>query len=223
MFTKRTIKYVVVVLLLFMCVGLNAQKIMHRKSYEVNINGNDGYTKAVVLCKNSKFKPNESYTYYWYALNKIIATKGGFDGVLLNGSYVSFYSNDNLRERGVFKKGLKSGKWITWYNNGIIKETCIWRNGMLNGVRRTFDSDGKVLTEEYYRNDVLNGKVTTYKAGKILTIKFYKNGTEYFKKPKPEKEQNGPKDEQPKVSLLDKIKNLFHSNKDKNTDKKSNE
>ena len=97
-------KQLLFLLVILWGINLNAQKSLHKKVYEVSINSIDGYTKVTVMAKKAKFKPNEKCTYYWYALNKIINTKGGFDGARLSGSYVEFYANDNLREKGTFTK-----------------------------------------------------------------------------------------------------------------------
>ena len=192
------------------CLGLKSQNSVKKKYYEININSSDGYTKAIVASKKIKIKPNDNYTYYWYSYNKIICTKGGYDGALLNGDYVCFYANNNLKEKGSFKRGLKKGKWISWYENGKIKEITYWSNSLKCGERKLYDENGNITLMEDYKNDKFNGTVIEYKSGKIATTKYYKNGVEYSPKTKEDSKKSenssGNKDKQ---TIFDRIKRML--------------
>jgi antitoxin component YwqK of YwqJK toxin-antitoxin module len=39
---------------------------------------------------------------------------------LLNGHYIAFYPDKNLKEEGNFKTGLKDGVWKTWNRKGDL-------------------------------------------------------------------------------------------------------
>jgi antitoxin component YwqK of YwqJK toxin-antitoxin module len=210
---KRSGPYYKIILLIFMATTFlcgRSQAGAGKKYYEININSSDGYTKAIVASKKIRIKPNENYTYYWYSYNKIISTKGGYDGSLLHGDYVCFYANNNLREKGSFKKGLKKGKWMSWYENGKIKEIAYWSNSLRCGERKLYDESGNIILIENYKNDKFNGAVIQYQSGKITTIKYYKNGVEYFPKTKDDtKRADDSSTSKNKRTVFDRIKKIF--------------
>jgi antitoxin component YwqK of YwqJK toxin-antitoxin module len=228
----KYIKVIVVVSLLFSKFLLYAQneQASNKASYTININDKDGYTRIVVFNKNKKIKPQDEYTYYWYAYNKVMVTKGGYDGRLLHGEYASFYENNNLKEKGYFKKGLKTGEWVAWFDNGKIKEVSHWRNSIRNGNRRVYNEKGELVLEENYKNDRFNGTVAKYDSGKTIALKYYKNGMEYHPKVRGNKkdtlnEKTGNADSVAKANqsqsvpenkpkgFFAKIKGLFNSKK----------
>jgi len=79
--------------------------------------------------KDPKIK-NDRY-YYWYYNNLIHSTQGGYNGQLLNGHYVAFYPDKNLKEEGDFKTGLKDGEWKTWNSKGDLTNVTNWNNGVV--------------------------------------------------------------------------------------------
>lgn len=72
---------------------------------------------------------NDRY-YYWYFNNSIHSTQGGYNGQLLNGHYVAFYPDKNLKEQGDFKTGLKDGEWKTWNRKGDLTSVTNWNDGV---------------------------------------------------------------------------------------------
>jgi antitoxin component YwqK of YwqJK toxin-antitoxin module len=72
---------------------------------------------------------NDRY-YYWYLNNVIHSTQGGYNGKLLNGHYVAFYPDKNLKEEGDFKRGLKDGMWKTWNRKGDLTNVTTWDEGI---------------------------------------------------------------------------------------------
>ncbi len=79
------------------------------------------------LKSNPKIK-NDRY-YYWYLDNVIHSTQGGYNGQLLNGHYIAFYPDKNLKEEGNFKSGLKDGEWKTWNPKGDLTGVTYWSDG----------------------------------------------------------------------------------------------
>ncbi|HZY40276.1 MAG TPA: hypothetical protein VFE53_26665 [Mucilaginibacter sp.] len=79
--------------------------------------------------KDPKIK-NDRY-YFWYLNNLIHSTQGGYNGQLLNGHYVAFYPDKNLKEQGDFKTGLKDGEWKTWNSKGDLTSVTNWNDGVL--------------------------------------------------------------------------------------------
>ncbi len=183
----KNLLYSCLTVLLLMGNALWAQKEKDlykiKATYVVNLANTDSTIRAEVFYDHKDIKPNEHYTYYWFYINKIISTKGGYDGRLLHGVYSCYYSNSNLRQRGEFYHGMKSGIWFSWSPDGKMLEESKWKHSQRNGITKTFGSGGELQSEMYYKNDKLNGYVINYdKSGKITSKKKYKNNTEVQKK-----------------------------------------
>lgn len=120
--------------------------------------------------------------YHWSSSNSIHITQGGFSGKLLNGDYVEYYLNKNLKEQGQFKGGLKDGIWKSWNEKGVLIELYSWVDGMRSGKFELFDGDGKLKQTGYYKSNMLHGKIIIYADGKAETVN-YRNGKITEKKP----------------------------------------
>lgn len=167
--------------LLLLCVNTTFAQMKQRDTYVVYINYPDYTIKTCVSNSTKKINVKESLTYFWYSSNKIIQTKGDYDGKLIDGPYTSFYLSNSLKEKGDFKKGLKDGKWISWYENGKINEITNWSKGRRSGEYKKFDSNELLSVTAYYKNDKLNGIQTIYNNGVIDTKIKYKQGKEIVK------------------------------------------
>lgn len=184
-----------------------------KKTFSASISKRDTTIKADVLSDRSDFTPSEGLTYHWFASNKILETKGGYDGRLLHGSYTSFYGNKNLRQKGKFSRGLKQGKWINWYSDGRINEVSHWRNGMKNGKFVLYNMEGKVMLITNFLNDKLHGKMISYENGKKLSETRYRNGNEVTSR-EPGSKKSGevklPKEpKKNKLSFKERMKKMF--------------
>src|SRR3989344_7623881 len=125
-------------LILLLPISTFAQQ-KQKPTFPVYVNYPDYTVKADVFSNPQKISVNENLTYYWYSSNKIIETKGGYDGKVLNGSYTSFYLSKNLKEKGSFKDGLKTSTWTSWNIDGKINEITTWKKGMKNGVYKKYN------------------------------------------------------------------------------------
>jgi hypothetical protein len=225
----RQIRFVIFSALLLNLSALAQNR--QRGSYTVYLNNPSGSIKAEVVFENKPLKAKEELTYSWYASNKIMETRGGYDGRMLDGAYTSYYLSDNLKEQGVYKNGLKDEEWKAWFENGKLKEISNWDDGVKSGVYKKFDSRGNLVTQSYYRNGKLNGYEILYEGEKIISKKKYKRGEEIipkakkviqkdsaetrkgfhlFRKPDKEKAGDEKKDESPKEK---KVKENTHKEK----------
>jgi antitoxin component YwqK of YwqJK toxin-antitoxin module len=142
-----------------------------------------------VLSDSKKVKYLPAYTYWWYKSNTILRTTGGADGRLLNGEYVCFYPDNNLKEKGSFFKGVKDKLWISWYSNGKISEQVTWKKGVINGERFIYDKDGKILLKERYVNGKLKkGKAKPDSKSNAVSATNMKPGKEKSDKARPAKD-----------------------------------
>lgn len=194
--------------LMFLANSILAQN-RQKGSYTVYLNSSTYSIKADVVYENKKNTSKEELTYFWYASNKIMETRGGYDGRLLDGLYICFYLSDNLKEKGKFENGLRDGVWQYWYENGKIKETTTWKNGEKNGIYKKYDIHGNLLVEATNKKGKLNGYEIKYEGEKIIRKIKYEDGIEILPKVEaPSKE---------KTPFATKIKKLLIK-KDKTTD-----
>ncbi len=92
--------------ILLFAFSVSAQRFVEpdkMKAFNITVNYPDYTVKTQMLKEPKQFKPDVDLTYHWYTSQKIMETKGGFDGKLLHGTYRSFYLNDQLFESGEFK------------------------------------------------------------------------------------------------------------------------
>ncbi|MCC6370242.1 MAG: hypothetical protein IT236_04480 [Bacteroidia bacterium] len=160
----------------------------------ITINLDDQTIKTQMFNQNPKINLDNSKTYLWYSSQKIMETKGGFDGKLLHGSYSCFYLNNQLKEKGQLKCGLKCKEWKYWYSDGKLREVITWKNGEKNGYYALYNDYGQLMAKGTFKNDKLNGKFYTYSNnGSLLEKKHYKNGEEILPKIKSVKPEPKPK------------------------------
>lgn len=179
--------------ILLFAFSVSAQRFVEpdkMKAFNITVNYPDYTVKTQMLKEPKQFKPDVDLTYHWYTAQKIMETKGGFDGKLLHGTYRSFYLNDQLFESGEFKYGVKSGEWKNWYPDGKLKEITNWKKGRKNGNYALYSDYGKVMAKGAFKDDLLTGTFTTYDTNGNLTSKRkYKKGKEIIKTEKVKKEK----------------------------------
>lgn len=122
--------------------------------------------------------------YYWYASNHIHVQQGGYSGRLLNGTYVEYDKQRNVREQGAFSKGLKNGIWKKWNTNGSLLMMEAWNKGLRSGPFTEFDANGKAVRSGYYKKGMVDGILTTRLGGDSVKYTRYRQGIEIKKKPK---------------------------------------
>jgi hypothetical protein len=115
----------------------------HRISGPVKTVTDDDYSQVRIIDSTQEIRAdilpfktdpkikNDRY-YFWYLNNVIHSTQGGYNGQLLNGHYVAFYPDKNLKEEGDFKRGLKDGEWKTWNPKGDLTSVTDWNEGILS-------------------------------------------------------------------------------------------
>ncbi len=142
----------------------------------VYINSPDSSVHAHAITSEVKCKAKMGHSYYWYNMNSILSSDGGFSGRLLHGSYTSYYKNHNLKCQGVFDRGLKQGIWTTWNLNGKVSERTHYSMGVADGSRELYDSSGQRTMRIYYRNGKRTGKTTIFSQDSSDSVIRYKNG-----------------------------------------------
>jgi hypothetical protein len=152
------------------------------KQFNITVNFDDYTVKTQMLSQEKKLELDNEKVYMWYTSQKIMETRGGFDGKLIHGTYRAFYLNNQLKEKGCIKYGLRHKEWKYWYADGKLKEVINWKNGVKNGHYELYNDYGQLMAKSTFKNDKLNGKFYTYGSnGKVLEKKLYSNGEEIIK------------------------------------------
>jgi MORN repeat protein len=122
-------RYIFSLVLLTIYLPVFGQKMPEQSIYKVRLTLPD---KTVVAETDpvSITHFNSALLYYWYYADAIHTSQGGYSGKLLNGSYMEYYPDKNLKEQGYFKKGLKDGDWKSWDDSGKIISETNWKNGI---------------------------------------------------------------------------------------------
>lgn len=118
-------------MLFFFSGAVYAQKLPDSGVNKIRINESDKTVLAEINPVNGSTRAEPGLFYYWYSANAVHSTQGGYSGRLLNGLYIEFYLNKNLKEQGAFKKGLKSGVWKSWNEDGTVNSVSTWEKGRL--------------------------------------------------------------------------------------------
>ncbi len=185
------------------------------KHSNFTIKTTESIQKVQVLIKSIPVVADANLTYYWYAMETIHKTKGGFDGDLLHGVYTSYYLSGDLKEKGMFSGGLKVGEWKEWYPNGELKSITNWRKGQLWGAHTTYTENGVIKSHVNYKAGVLSDKDTEVEEEPVKEKKRSLN-------PKKNSDNKSDDVESKKMPLGDKLKNtwnaIFKGKKDKETE-----
>jgi hypothetical protein len=112
-------------------VNSSASKVVNDEGYsQIRIVDTSQEIRADILPFKTDPKIKNDRYYYWYLNNVIHSTQGGYNGQLLNGHYIAFYPDKNLKEEGGFKRGLKEGEWKTWNPKGDLTSVTTWNEGV---------------------------------------------------------------------------------------------
>lgn len=148
----------------------------HLINNEVTINYPDSTVFVQLYAGEKAIKPNVQLLYLWYRANDIKQTRGGIDGKALDGSYIVYYHDKNLKEKGYTKKGLRKGEWLRWYHNGELQEIVHWKNGLQDGAFFTYNEGGKLTSKGAFKKGNLHRKIYTFDEQGKFTVKKYKKG-----------------------------------------------
>lgn len=64
------------------------------------------------------------------------------DGVHLNGLFVSYYENGQVKAKGYLKNNRKSGLWTAWYPNGVMHSQRKYVDNDSFHIVNAWDSNG---------------------------------------------------------------------------------
>jgi len=93
---------------------------------------------------------------------------------VMEGEYVLYYDNGNIKEKGSYLNNIKNGFWTEYYTNGNVKSTIDFIEG--NGMYKSFYnlSESKIIFEDgFYSNDQRNGRWTERNENGFLIREYF--------------------------------------------------
>ena len=163
-------------MLLSLSIKVSAQKLPDNGFNKVRITRPEENIQLEIIPLNHPPDADIDKTYYWYAANDVHQTRGGYSGQLLNGKYMGFFSNKNLKEQVLFTAGLPDGQWKQWYENGNLRAVISWKNGVKNGPYILYNEEGRKVEEGRYAQGLRHGKIAIYSSADSAQIQRYRNG-----------------------------------------------
>ena len=76
-------------------------------------------------------------------------------------TYVTYYSNGNLKEEGFIKNDINEGLWKYYYKDGQLDKKGNFKNGKKDGLWEAY-LNGKIVQSYNYKLDKLEGVLITY-------------------------------------------------------------
>ena len=145
------------------------------------VNKNDTQTRnGKIYLPNSR----EPYTGTVYTIHSKIGEGFGdtasetqyVDG-LKHGDHVSFYTNEQVKEKGDYEDGKHGGIWVSYHENGQLYFRETYKNGKRDGPYVRYYDDGQLYSKGTYKNGEEDGPwVHYYNDGRIWTKGTYKDG-----------------------------------------------
>jgi antitoxin component YwqK of YwqJK toxin-antitoxin module len=83
----------------------------------------------------------------------VLIFKGSYKNNLLDGSYITYYDNGQIKETSHYKNGILEGLSQQYYENGQLGFEKEYKDGKLNGVQKQYHENGQIDLEIKYKNE----------------------------------------------------------------------
>ena len=131
-----------------------------------------GDTLSVVFYKRGK----ATGPFIKFIIGKNLRSK--FESSNHTSNNYSDWRDERQKMVGFYRKGVVNGKFILYYQNGNIKQTGNYKKGVKNGKFIEYHDNGKLRHIEFYKKDKLDGDWEYYyNTGKIREKRVYHRGT----------------------------------------------
>lgn len=122
----------------------------------------DGYFRTFFTGTNtkSKFVKSQLHNYSDWKEEEFLI-KGFYRDDLLEGHYLEYFANGQIRLEGFFSKGLKHGTFKQYHDNGELNYVKTYFMGELDGLWKQFYNTGKIREERLFNNGVLMKSTVT--------------------------------------------------------------
>jgi antitoxin component YwqK of YwqJK toxin-antitoxin module len=81
---------------------------------------------------------------------------------------IYYHGTSTVKEEFHYKKGIMNGDFISCFSDGTVRRKGVYSDGMLSGIMREWDEKGNLVLEASFVNDTLEGPfITKYADGNI--------------------------------------------------------
>lgn len=107
-----------------------------------------------IFYTENQLEPYSGTCVIYYPNTKQIKEKMTYEGGLLHGKSISYYSNGQVKRSGQYLQGKMSGKWESWYDNGSKHYIAQYENDCLEGEYQEWHKDGSVKEKGWFAQNV---------------------------------------------------------------------
>jgi antitoxin component YwqK of YwqJK toxin-antitoxin module len=87
---------------------------------------------------------------------------------------IYYPGTSTVKEEFHYRKGIMNGDFISWFSDGTVRRKGVYSDGMLSGIMREWDEKGNLVLEASFVNDTLEGAfMTKYADGNIKESGIY--------------------------------------------------
>jgi antitoxin component YwqK of YwqJK toxin-antitoxin module len=105
--------------------------------------------------------------------------EGIWNGSIKNGKYegswVTYHSNGQLKEKVHYKKNILEGSWVSFHSNGQLQSKGDYKNGELDGSWKYYHDNGQLDMKGNWKNGKQEGYWVSY--NRDGTLSEFMNGT----------------------------------------------
>jgi antitoxin component YwqK of YwqJK toxin-antitoxin module len=117
------------------------------------------------------------YAYASKTFNKYLSVVSNYINDKLDGQYIEYYPNGQVKVTVSYKQGKEQGEYIEYYKTGKIAFRKYYHDGLLNGEEKGFYENGNNMYEVKNRKGKRNGVLKKYSEnGKFLEGVKYTKG-----------------------------------------------
>lgn len=101
-----------------------------------------------------------------------------------DGSFLLYYTQNQIAQKCTFVNNILEGTWITWYRNGLLKDSGAFSNGDLAGRWKSWYENGNIKSDGYFKpfTSLNYGLLKKIPAGVLTSVRdssyktWYENG-----------------------------------------------
>jgi len=108
-----------------------------------------------------------------------IYTEGQYNQKKLDGEWIIYHKNGNIKQTGMYKDGWATGEFNMFYPSGNIKNRGHYSQDKKMGIWTTYYESGNTMTTIPFQNGKRHGEARAYdEYGNLVETKLYEAGEE---------------------------------------------
>lgn len=104
--------------------------------------------------------------------SKQLIFEGYYNHGIKEGVFISYHSNNKIKDENLFKNNLFNGLQKTYDEKGVLIWTCNYAKGIKHGIETYYYSNGKLKATINYSKGVIDGMQKHYSVdGQVIKFK----------------------------------------------------